>query len=95
MKKHKTLKKQLTAQFYRGNIPALALAVFSALTCGTLNLIISWLMQQLIDAASGARGALPLPTLAWLSGGFVLLCAVLKLLRYYAEPREPTKSLAL
>lgn len=87
MKKHKTLKKQLTAQFYRGNIPALALAVFSALTCGTLNLIISWLMQQLIDTASGARGALPLPTLAWLSGGFVLLCAVLKLLRYYAEPR--------
>ena len=87
MKKHKTLKKQLTAQFYRGNISALALAVFSALTCGTLNLIISWLMQQLIDTASGARGALPLPTLAWLSGGFVLLCAVLKLLRYYAEPR--------
>ena len=87
MKKHKTLKKQLTAQFYRGNIPALALAVFSTLTCGTLNLIISWLMQQLIDTASGARGALPLPTLAWLSGGFVLLCAVLKLLRYYAEPR--------
>ena len=87
MKKPKTLKKQLTAQFYRGNIPALSLAVFSALACGTLNLIISWLMQQLIDAASGARGALPLPTLAWLSGGFVLLCAVLKLLRYYAEPR--------
>ncbi len=34
--KHRSLKKQLTAQFYRGNLPAFALAVFAALAGGSL-----------------------------------------------------------
>ena len=78
---NKTLNKQLTAQFYRGNLPAFALAG------GCLNLLLSWLLQQLIDTASGAPGALPLPVLAEISGGFVLLAVVLFLLKYVSEPR--------
>ena len=76
---HKTLEKQLRAQFYRGNRGVFALAVFAALAGGTLNLIVTWLMQQLIDAASGLPGALPLGQLAWITGGFILLCAALML----------------
>lgn len=85
--KHKPLARQLTAQFFRGNLPMFALAVFAALTGGTLNLIVTWLMQQLIDAASGLPGALPLGQLAWITGGFILLCAALMLLKYASEPR--------
>lgn len=84
---HKTLEKQLRAQFYRGNRGVFALAVFAALAGGTLNLIVTWLMQQLIDAASGAPGALPLAALAEITGCFVVLCAVLFLLKYASEPR--------
>ena len=84
---YKTLEKQLRAQFYRGNRGVFALAVFAALAGGTLNLIVTWLMQQLIDAASGAPGALPLAALAEITGGFVVLCAVLFLLKYASEPR--------
>ena len=84
---HKTLEKQLRAQFHRGNRGVFALAVFAALAGGTLNLIVTWLMQQLIDAASGAPGALPLAALAEITGGFVVLCAVLFLLKYASEPR--------
>ena len=84
---HKTLEKQLRAQFYRGNRGVFALAVFAALAGGTLNLIVTLLMQQLIDAASGAPGALPLAALAEITGGFVVLCAVLFLLKYASEPR--------
>ena len=84
---HKTLEKQLRAQFHRGNRGVFALAVFAALAGGTLNLIVTWLMQQLIDAASGAPGALPLAALAEITGGFVVLCAVLLLLKYASEPR--------
>ena len=84
---HKTLEKQLRAQFYRGNRGVFALAVFAALAGGTLNLIVTWLMQQLIDAASGAPGALPLAALAEITVGFVVLCAVLFLLKYASEPR--------
>ena len=84
---HKTLEKQLRAQFYRGNRGVFALAVFAALAGGTLNLIVTWLMQQLIDAASGTPGALPLAALTEITGGFVVLCAVLFLLKYASEPR--------
>ena len=34
--KHKPLAQQLTAQFFRGNVPMFALAVFAALTGGQL-----------------------------------------------------------
>ena len=84
--KHKSLARQLTAQFYRGNVPMFALAVFAALAGGSLNLIVTWLMQQLIDTASGVPGALPLGQLAWITGGFILLCAALMLLKYASEP---------
>lgn len=85
--KNKPLKKQLIEQFYRGNIPILCLAVFASLASGSLNLILSWTMQQLIDTASGVPGALPIGLLAKLSGGFVLLCIAVCLLSYVSEPR--------
>lgn len=84
--KAKPLKKQLEAQFYHKNIPALCLAVFSSLIGGSLNLIVSWLIMQLIDAASGVPGTLPIGTLAKLSGGFVVLCIAVFLLEYISMP---------
>ena len=50
-------------------------------------------MQQLIDAASGLPGALPLGQLAWITGGFILLCAALMLLKYASEPRFIEKAM--
>ena len=85
--KHKSLKRELTAQFYRGNVANFTVAAFAALAGGSLNLIVSWIMQQLIDAASGTEGALPLNRLAEISGGFILLCIALFLLKYASEPR--------
>ncbi|MGN0808496.1 MAG: ABC transporter ATP-binding protein [Christensenellales bacterium] len=85
--KAKPLKKQLEAQFYHKNIPTLCLAVFSSLIGGSLNLIVSWLMMQLIDAASGVPGTLPIGTLAKLSGGFIVLCIGVFLLEYISMPR--------
>ena len=92
-RRRKPLKKQLLAQFYRGNLPILALAVFAALAGGTLDLILSWLMQQLIDTASGIPGARPLGQLAQITGGFILLCAALFLLKYASEPRFIEKAM--
>ena len=87
MQNRNILKRQLTAQFYRGNVPAFCLAAAASLLAGTLNLILSWLMQQLIDAASGLPGALPLAKLARMTGGFVLLYVAVSLLRRTSEPR--------
>lgn len=85
--KHKPLKKQLTAQFYQKNRLNFGVALFGALLSGSLNLIVSWIMQQLIDVASGAEGTFGFETLVWISGGFLVFCAAVMLLTYFSEPR--------
>ena len=91
--KCKSLKRELTAQFYRGNAANFAVAAFAALAGGSLNLIVSWIMQQLIDAASGTEGALPLRVLTEISGAFILLCVTLFLLKFASEPRFIEKAM--
>lgn len=82
-----TLGAQLTASFYRGNRASLALAALGAVLSSSLNLILSWILQQLIDTASGHAGAYPLDTLAYISGGFILLCLAASLIDYASLPR--------
>ena len=83
----KPLEKQLRSQFFYKNIPIFCLAVFAALAAGSLNLILSWIIQQLMDTAAGKSGALSFRTLLLISAGFVLLCAGLSLLNYASQPR--------
>lgn len=83
----KPLRKQLRGQFFYKNIPIFCLAVFAALAAGSLNLILSWIIQQLMDTAAGKSGALSFRTLLLISAGFVLLCAGLSLLNYASQPR--------
>ncbi len=83
----KPLGKQLRAQFFYKNIPIFCLAVFAALAAGSLNLILSWIIQQLMDTAAGKSGALNFRALLLISAGFVLLCAGLSLLNYASQPR--------
>lgn len=83
----KPLGKQLRCQFFYKNIPIFCLAVVAALAAGSLNLILSWIIQQLMDTAAGESGALSFRTLLLISAGFVLLCAGLSLLNYASQPR--------
>ena len=83
----KPLGKRLRGQFFYKNIPIFCLAVFAALAAGSLNLILSWIIQQLMDTAAGKFGALSFRTLLLISAGFVLLCAGLSLLNYASQPR--------
>ncbi len=82
-----TLGAQLTASFYRGNRANLVLAALGAAVSSSLNLILSWILQQLIDTASGHAGAYALHTLAYISVGFILLCLAASLIDYVSLPR--------
>ena len=81
------INRQLRGSFYRGNRLAFVLAVAGALIGAVLNLIISWLMQQLIDTAAGTSGALPFRILVRACGGFFLLLFCGSALVYCAKPR--------
>ena len=82
-----TITRQLRGSFYRGNRLAFVLAAAGVLIGAVFNLIISWLMQQLIDTAAGTPGALPFRILVRACGGFFLLLFCGSALVYCAKPR--------
>ena len=85
--------RQLKAQFTRGCVPLLCAAGAVTVAAGTLDLIVSWIMQQLIDAASSAPGALPIGVLARISGVFMLLCVAIFALQMATRPRYIERAL--
>ena len=90
---NRSLEKQLTAQFYYKNRLCFCVGVFSALFSGSMNLILSWITQQLIDAASGVSGALSFQTLVGCSAGLIVLCIGAYLLNYVSQPRFIARAL--
>lgn len=47
-------RQKFTRQFYRGNLHLLVIAAVAGAFASSINLVISWLMQRILDAASGA-----------------------------------------
>lgn len=50
---HKTNQKQLIKEFYRGNKKYFSLSILAAMGLASINLAVSWIMQQVIDLAAG------------------------------------------
>lgn len=80
-------------QFYRGNRTAFAFAVLSAMFVQAQNLLISWILQQLLDAVAGAPGAESLRMLALYSAGMMLCVVAGGLISYASKPRFLEKAM--
>jgi len=95
MKKNrdKSLRKQYIAQFYKGNKLAFTVVVLTAFLIGTLNLMTSWLLQQILDTISGVPGALELNVLAFMIGGLILLIFLFEIFDYFSKPRFMKKAM--
>lgn len=78
--------REFKAQFYRNNKLNFALAVLSALLTAALNLVIAWVLQQMIDTVSGIPGAPGLSTLALFIAGILILIVAFKALSYLSKP---------
>ncbi len=88
MKKNEPItRKSFLQQFYRGNKIAFGAAVFAALFVAVLNLMTSWLIQQLVDTISGVPSARELSSLMWITVGLILMIVVFGALEYFAKPR--------
>ena len=85
-KKTKSQKKEYLAQIYRRNCLPFALSVAAALLISAVNLIIAWVLQQIIDTISGA-GSYSLGTLTLFSIGVVGLICLFKTLTLLTRPR--------
>ncbi len=85
--KNKPLKKQMKEQFYHKNRMIFCIAVLGEFAAGSLNLGVSWIMQQLIDTASGVPEAIPFSRLLQISAGFLIFLVAVFLVAYVSKPR--------
>lgn len=86
-------RRTLTRQFFAGNSLAFAGTILETIFTVSASLVISWLMQQLIDAATGAEGARPLGELSLIAMGSVLLLAMGFLVAYHTRPRFVSRAI--
>ena len=75
------------AQFYRKNRLAYFGMLLSAVLIGGVNLVVAWLMQQIIDTVSGVPDSFGVGVLCVLTVGVVLLILPVKGLDYISGPR--------
>ncbi|MDO5033705.1 MAG: ABC transporter ATP-binding protein [Eubacteriales bacterium] len=79
-------KSRLTSSFFKGNRLNWLLCLFCEISEGLLGVLLSWLIQQLMDAAVGNTAALPLPLLLWLTLGLIGLVIFIFSLRRRVLP---------
>lgn len=98
MKKQASKTRPYIRQFYRGNSGYFALTVFETLLTTAVNMLISWLLQQVLDLVSGEPIALTLGQLALLSlasAGMIVFasgCAYFSTPRFVAKAMEQYKT---
>ena len=86
MKHTENLFRQLSGQFFLHNRIRFVLACIAALYSGFSGIIVSWLLKQLIDTASGAEGALSFHMILLLTGADLVLFILFFLLDLYSRP---------
>ena len=79
-------KNKLTTSLFQHNWLNWFFCLYCEVIMGLLNVLLSWLIQQLMDAAVGSPTALPLPLLSWLTGGMVAMVVITLTLRRRVLP---------
>ena len=87
-------RKLFTRQFYRGNTWNLTLAVLDTLMTVACNLVISWLMQQMIDVSGGKDTGFTLAQLGLIGLACILGIVVSCGLSYISKPRFLSRAMA-
>ena len=94
MKSTKQLRKQYTRQFYKGNGIYLFLAMLQTITVVVANLFIAWLMQQLVDTATGTVSDFTLKQIGIISIPGIGLWILAAVLDYYSMPKFYAKAMS-
>lgn len=78
--------RRLREQFYAANRMPLFLAVLCTLLTAAVNILIAWVMQQMIDTATGVPHAMSLQMIASLIAGILAAVVLIKLISRQAKP---------
>lgn len=80
-------RREFIRQFYRGNIVPFVLGIVQVFVMAASNLLLSWLLQQLIDVATGTQMQHSFGQLAGLSVLTLGMLALAYFLAYHSKPR--------
>ena len=94
MKNSKVDIRPFTKQFYRGNVVNLVLSLCETLLASSGALLVSWLMQQLIDLIGGCETGFTLPQLTAFSLAMVGCIFLAYMISYHARPRFITRGIS-
>ena len=89
----KTDIRQFTKQFYRGNGGYFVLAMVQTVLATAAQLMISWLLQQIIDLITGENTAFNLSELALLAAVCLMLIVVAYMAAYLSKPKFIAKAI--
>ena len=94
MKKIKTEIRPYTKQFYRGNLGCFILALCETLLSVVGALLVSWLIQQLVDLISGYETAFSLAGFVVITAALIAGAVVANLIAYHARPKFITRGIS-
>lgn len=84
---------EFVRQFFSGNTVAFAVSVLSTAICVGANLMIAWLMQIMIDMATGAETTYTLVQIVVLCGACMAIFSFAFFLSYHSKPRFIAKAI--
>ena len=87
------LRRQFTLQFWKGNKISFSIAMIGYILQVFVNLMISWLLQQFIDASSGIDTGFSILDLILLSTVMVALLTFCAALIYFSKPKFISKAM--
>ena len=94
MKQNKTDIRPYTREFYRGNrLPFLA-ALVCTLLMSLVSLVVSWLLQQLLDLIGGYQTGFTLGQLLLIALGMLGLLILAFFISYHSTPRFVTRGIS-
>lgn len=82
----KAIRRTFKKQFFRGNHFLFALVLLTTVLSAAINLVLSWMMQQLIDTASGNPGTFRLWDLALMTAALLGGIVLIGMLQYVSRP---------
>ena len=91
--KKREIRRPFVRQFYRRNKLNFALAFAATVVMAFANLVISWLLQQIMDLMAGSGNTLSLGGICWVLLGIVATIILVGAVRAYALPRFFTRAM--
>ena len=91
--KKREIRRPFVRQFYRRNKLNFVLAFAATVVMAFANLVISWLLQQIMDLMAGSGNTLSLGGICWVLLGIVATIILVGAVRAYALPRFFTRAM--